>query len=90
MPEFGWAARQLQVLTLHRTATSWAASMAAYGEDSSRSAFTFIPPVMRHIVSLPDRSVTCTNAARKKSLRLMYCSCKANGQASQHYGHQES
>jgi len=51
---------------LHRTATSWAASMAAYGEDSSRSALTFMPPVMRHMVSLPDRSVTCTNAANNR------------------------
>ena len=42
--------------------------MAAYGEDSSRSALTFMPPVMRHIVSLPDRSVTCTNAAAARSL----------------------
>ena len=29
--------------SLHRAATSCAASIAAYGEDSSRSAFTFIP-----------------------------------------------
>ena len=36
--------------SLHLTATSWAASMAAYGEDSSRSALTFIPPVTRVIV----------------------------------------
>ena len=45
--------------SLHRAATSCAASIAAYGEDSSRSAFTFIPPVHRLRVSLPDKSVTC-------------------------------
>jgi len=39
-------------IVLHRSATSWAANIAAYGEDSSRSAFTFIPPVTRTIVSL--------------------------------------
>ena len=38
--------------SLQRWATSWAANMAAYGEDSSLSAFTFIPPVTRQIVSL--------------------------------------
>lgn len=31
---------------------------AAYGDDSSRSALTFMPPVTRAIVSLPVRSVT--------------------------------
>lgn len=31
---------------------------AAYGDDSSRSALTFMPPVTRAIVSRPDRSVT--------------------------------
>jgi hypothetical protein len=29
--------------------------MAAYGEDSSRSALTFMPPVTRHKVSLKKR-----------------------------------
>jgi hypothetical protein len=38
-------------LALMRWATSCAASMAAYGEDSSRSALTFMPPVTRHRVS---------------------------------------
>lgn len=38
--------------SLQRWATSWAANMAAYGDDSSLSAFTFIPPVTRQIVSL--------------------------------------
>lgn len=42
--------------SLHRCATSWAANMAAYGEDSSRSALTFIPPVTRTTVSLPLNS----------------------------------
>jgi len=45
--------------SLHLTATSWAANIAAYGEDSSRSALTFIPPVTREMVSRPVRSVTC-------------------------------
>ena len=35
-----------------RSATSCAANIAAYGEASSRSALTFIPPVTRAIVSL--------------------------------------
>lgn len=38
--------------SLHFSATSWAANIAAYGDASSLSAFTFIPPVMRTIVSL--------------------------------------
>ena len=42
-------------LTLIRWATSWAASMAAYGDDSSRSAFTFMPPVTRQRVSWRGR-----------------------------------
>ena len=33
--------------SLHGFATSWAASIAAYGDASSRSAFTFIPPAGR-------------------------------------------
>ena len=42
---FKWAALTDDIVrTLHRTATSWAASIAAYGEASSRSALTFIPP----------------------------------------------
>lgn len=41
--------------SLQRWATSWAANMAAYGEDSSLSAFTFIPPVTRQMVSLETR-----------------------------------
>ncbi len=62
-----------------RVATSCAASIAAYGDDSSRSALTFIPPsndmstdswhdhghspVTREIVSLPDKSVTWTKVS---------------------------
>ncbi|KRY01286.1 hypothetical protein T4E_7203 [Trichinella pseudospiralis] len=38
---------------LQRSAASCAANMAAYGEASSLSALTFIPPVTRHIVSRP-------------------------------------
>ena len=37
--------------------------MAAYGDDSSRSALTFMPPVTRTSVSLPDRSVTWTKVS---------------------------
>ena len=48
--------------SLHRCATSWAANMAAYGEDSSRSALTFIPPVTRTTVSLPLLSRLNTSA----------------------------
>ena len=44
--------RAVMPVSLHLWATSWAANMAAYGEDSSRSAFTFIPPVTRQMVSL--------------------------------------
>uniref|UniRef100_A0A182MMU6 Uncharacterized protein n=1 Tax=Anopheles culicifacies TaxID=139723 RepID=A0A182MMU6_9DIPT len=50
---------------LHFSATSWAANIAAYGEASSRSAFTFMPPVTREMVSFPDRSVTCTKVSLK-------------------------
>ncbi len=35
-----------------------AACIAAYGDDSSRSALTFIPPVTLAKVSLPVKSVT--------------------------------
>jgi len=50
--------RAVMPSSLHFSATSWAASIAAYGEDSSRSALTFIPPVTRTNVSRPDKSVT--------------------------------
>lgn len=49
--------------SLHFAATSCAASIAAYGDDSSRSAFTFIPPVTLQIVSLPEASVTWTKVS---------------------------
>lgn len=42
--------------SLHRAATSCAANIAAYGEDSSRSALTFMPPVTRLMVSRPLES----------------------------------
>lgn len=61
--------------SLHLAATSWAANMAAYGEDSSRSALTFIPPVTREMVSLPERSVTWT----KVSLNLGVSDCVRAG-----------
>jgi hypothetical protein len=38
-----------------------AARMAAYGEDSMRSAFTNIPPLVRAIVSAPEMSVMWIN-----------------------------
>lgn len=38
--------------------TSFAACIAAYGDDSSLSDLTFIPPVTLASVSLPVRSVT--------------------------------
>ncbi len=51
-----WTAVMLRVLSL--LTISIAACMAAYGDDSSRSALTFIPPVTLARVSLPVRSVT--------------------------------
>jgi len=43
------------------TVAAWdALLMAAYGEDSSLSALTNMPPLVRAIVSAPDRSVMCT------------------------------
>jgi hypothetical protein len=47
--------------------TSWAANMAAYGEDSSRSALTFMPPVTREMVSRPERSVMWTKVSLKEA-----------------------
>lgn len=51
----------------HYAPTSWAANIAAYGEDSSRSALTFIPPVTREMVSRPDRSVMWTKVSLKEA-----------------------
>jgi hypothetical protein len=48
--------RALMPNSLHRVATSCAANIAAYGEDSSRSALTFMPPVTRVMVSRPLES----------------------------------
>ena len=42
--------------------------MTRLTEDSSRSALTFMPPVTREMVSLPERSVTWT----KVSLKLLH------------------
>ena len=47
--------RAVMPSNLHFSATSWAANIAAYGEASSLSAFTFIPPVIRAIVSLKQQ-----------------------------------
>lgn len=41
--------------------------MAAYGDDSSLSALTFIPPVTRTMVSRPERSVTWTKVSLKEA-----------------------
>ena len=41
--------------SLHRAATSWAANIAAQGELSSRSAFTFIPPNRINITPLKNK-----------------------------------
>ena len=46
--------------SLHPTATSCTADIAAFGEDSWLSVFTFMPPVTRTIVSRPEALVTCT------------------------------
>ena len=41
------------------TVAAWdALLMAAYGEDSSLSALTNMPPLVRAMVSAPDKSVT--------------------------------
>lgn len=51
-----WSALILRVLSFSKT--SFAAYIAAYGEDSSLSDLTFIPPVTLANVSLPVKSVT--------------------------------
>ena len=52
----------IAVIPLSRatSAAAVAARMAAYGEDSIRSALTNIPPVVLEIVSAPDISVMWT------------------------------
>ena len=57
--------RAVMPSSLHLWATSWAANMAAYGEDSSRSAITFILPVTPQMVCLPQRSVTWSRVSSK-------------------------
>jgi hypothetical protein len=44
-------------LSLATSAAAVAARIAAYGEDSMRSALTNMPPVVRAIVSAPETSV---------------------------------
>ena len=44
-------------LSLAMVAACAAARMAAYGDDSSRSALTNMPPVLLTIVSAPEMSV---------------------------------
>jgi len=51
--------------SLYLWTTSWAANMAACGEVSSGSAFTFIPPVTWQMVSLLERSATGTKVSLK-------------------------
>lgn len=48
-------------LSLAISAAADADLIAAYGEDSSLSAFTNIPPDVRDIVSAPEMSVMWTN-----------------------------
>jgi hypothetical protein len=50
----------IAVIPLSRatSAAPVAARIAAYGDDSMRSALTNIPPLVRAIVSAPERSVT--------------------------------
>jgi hypothetical protein len=49
----------IAVMPLSRatSAAPVAARMAAYGDDSMRSALTNMPPLVRAIVSAPDMSV---------------------------------
>jgi hypothetical protein len=49
----------MAVMPLSRaiSAAPVAARIAAYGEDSMRSALTNMPPVVRAMVSAPDMSV---------------------------------
>lgn len=54
---FMWMA--VMPFSLAVEAAAAAARMAAYGEDSRRSAFTNIPPLVLEIVSAPEMSVTC-------------------------------
>ena len=51
----------MAVIPLSRatSAAEVAARMAAYGEDSRRSALTNMPPLVREIVSAPEMSVIC-------------------------------
>ena len=68
--------------SLQRAATSCAASMAAYGDDSSRSALTFIPPVTLLMVSRPLESPSmlasschlCSRVKTRRGLRRCVCS----------------
>ena len=48
-------------LSLATVAACPALLIAAYGEDSSLSALTNMPPLVRAIVSAPERSVICTS-----------------------------
>jgi hypothetical protein len=48
-------------LSLAASAAAVAARMAAYGEDSIRSAFTNMPPLVRLMVSAPEMSVIWIN-----------------------------
>lgn len=65
--------------SLQRWATSWAANMAAYGEDSSLSAFTFIPPVTRQMVSLTPQTQMRTNPSPVEYIQCSMWKIRENG-----------
>lgn len=47
--------------SLHLAAVAWAAIMAAYGDDSSRSALTIMPPVDEQVLQQQQRSCNFDN-----------------------------
>ena len=53
--------------SLHLWATFGESNMAAYGESSPQSAFTFLPPVTQQIASWPERSVMWTEVSLKSA-----------------------
>ena len=61
---------------LHLAGTSGTAGVAANGEDSCLSVFTFMLPVTRTIVSRPEALVTCTRISRRLiNLELLSSLC---------------
>jgi hypothetical protein len=61
--------------SLQRSATSWAASIAAYGDDSSRSAFTFMPPEDTTATHVGVRNAS--KKASKPTQRRNHCDTEA-------------